>query len=251
MKVMSASMKCVLFDLYGTLVDIRLNEDVPALWEGLAVAISDRGGTVGEPADVRRRYRLILAEEGKRRREGFVMKATFARLLEEYGARNEVASIGRVFRRLSLERLSIRPYVAPLFDALRKTSCTIGIVSNTEAVLTRFDLERYPLLLSADAVILSSDVGVKKPDPRIFHTALEILRSEPADTIVVGNSLSEDIAGARRAGLRAIYLDDDATGVAPLTNDSSVLRAAPTYGELTRALEAFGWSSAVRSRDSR
>jgi putative hydrolase of the HAD superfamily len=170
------------------------------------------------------------------------MEPTFRRLLASVGARDDVALIGRVFRQLSLVELSVRPYVAPLFEALRRTSCTLGIVSNTEAVLTRFDLEHCPVLLSVDTLVLSSEVGVKKPDPRIFEVALEQLRAAGTSTVFVGNSVADDVVGARRAGLRVVYLDPDAPGVERLAGwDGSVLCARPTREELTRSLQVLGW----------
>jgi hypothetical protein len=118
---------CVLFDLYGTLLDVRLNEDSPALWDGLATAIGRGGGVAVEPADVRLRYRRILEDEAQRRGEGFLMEATFGRLLAACGALPGTATIGWLFRELSLEHLSIRPCVGALFDGLHRTSCTLGI----------------------------------------------------------------------------------------------------------------------------
>lgn len=233
---------CVLFDLYGTLLDIRLNEDRPALWAGLAAVLTSCGGRVARPEDVRHRFRQILKEEGERGREGFLMEPVFRRLLAWAGARDDVAPVGDTFRELSLETLAIRPYAAPLFEALRRTSCAVGIVSNTEALLTRFDLARWPLLRSADTVVLSSEVGVRKPDPAIFRIALDRLRAAPASAVVVGNSLTEDIDGARRAGLRAIYLDAAARGVDRLDDGTpAALRVESAYDALVRGLQTLGW----------
>jgi len=232
--------RCVLFDLYGTLVDIRLNEDSPTLWDGLAIAISRCGGDLGDAADVRTCFRQILHEEGTRRPEGFLMEAAFSRLLLSFGAADDVVYLGRVFRQLSTEELTVRPYVAPLFEALHRRSCAIGIVSNTEAVLTQLDLDRCPVLLSADTIVLSSDVGVRKPDPRIFQIALDRLQAEPAWSLVVGNSMGEDIDGARRAGLRAIYLDEGANGVESLRGEGDGLCVQPSYENLIRALDVLG-----------
>lgn len=67
---------CVLFDLYGTLVDIRLNEDSPALWEGLAEAIRRRGGVVENPPEVRTRFHQFLHDEAAQRHVGFLMEPT-------------------------------------------------------------------------------------------------------------------------------------------------------------------------------
>lgn len=231
---------CVLFDLYGTLVDIRLNEDSPALWEGLAEAIRRRGGVVENPPEVRTRFHQFLHDEAAQRHVGFLMEPTFSRLLASFKASDDVGYLARKFRELSIEEFTVRRYVAPLFDALREHNVTFGIVSNTEAVLTYFDLERCAVLRSAGTIVLSSDVGVRKPDPRIFQIALDRLNATPASSVFVGNSLVEDIEGARCVGLRAVYLDEEAPGVESPRADSSVLRVRPMGKALLRALEALG-----------
>ena len=69
---------------------------------------------------------------------------------------------------------------------------------------------------AGDPVTFSSDgdatqsvtvVGITKPDPRIFQIALDRLAVSPAETIMVGDSPSADIAGAHAAGIRAALLD--------------------------------------------
>jgi FMN phosphatase YigB (HAD superfamily) len=67
--------------------------------------------------------------------------------------------------------------------------------------------------------------------------ALDRLDAEPARTVVIGNSLDDDVEGARRAGLRAIYLDEEAHDIEPLHRDGSVLRVRPSYETVSRALE--------------
>jgi putative hydrolase of the HAD superfamily len=240
---------CVLFDLYGTLVDVRLNEDAPTLWAGLAAVVRELGGALEHSSDVRDRFRQILDEEARHGREGFLLEPTFRRLLACFGAGENVAHLGREFRRLSAEELTLRSYVAPLYEQLHRSGCTIGIVSNTESVLTQFDLDYHPLLFSSDTIVLSSEVGVRKPDVRIFEIALDRLHAAAEAAVFVGNSMAEDIEGARRAGLRAIHLDDGATGIAPLTRD--VLRVRPSLSTLKDALQRFGWHTSARARSAR
>lgn len=238
----------VLFDLYGTLLDVQLNEDSPPLWAGVAAAVVACGGRREDAAAVRRLFRRLLAEESTRHALGFVMVPAFERLLALLGARPDVALIGRRFRQLSTERLTLRPYVTPLFAALRQASCAIGIVSNTEAVLTHFDLDQHPVLWSTDALVLSSEAGVTKPNPLIFRLALDRLRTTPAFTVMIGDSLADDITGARLAGLRAVHLDPSAPGVEPLADATDdVVRAPPTLDSLFSALHAFGWRAPERT----
>lgn len=234
-----ADVTCVLFDLYGTLVDVRLDEDSSRLWTGLTAVVRELGGTVEQPSHVRERFRRILNDEARHRREGFLLDAAFRRLLAGFGADQDVAHAGREFRRLSVDALTIRSYVGPLFERLRRSGCPRGIVSNTEAVLTRFDLDCFPALLDAETIVLSSEVGVRKPDVRIFEIALRRLHAAADTAVFVGNSLAEDIEGARRAGLRALYLDDAATEIEALNRQ--VLRLQPTLSTLISALQQLGW----------
>ena len=89
------------------------------------------------------------------------MEPVFRRLLASYAIDEDIPRIGHVFRQLSLKALTLRSYVLPLFEALRRSDIRIGIVSNTEAVLTRYDLNCFPILLRVDSIVLSSAVGVR------------------------------------------------------------------------------------------
>jgi putative hydrolase of the HAD superfamily len=232
--------ECVLFDLYCTLVDVQIDEDTPALWAGLRAALEATEASA-DPIELRRRFQRILKEEAERGREGFIMESVFARFLASYEADADVARIGGLFRQLSLTTLTLRPYVVPLFDALRRSHTRIGIVSNTEAVLTRYDLDRFPTLLAVGAIVLSSEVGVRKPDPRIFRVALDRLQSQPACAVFVGDSWTDDIVGACSIGMRAIYLD--APTIAGVESSGNrVLRAAPTLASIIAALRVHGWT---------
>ena len=56
--------------------------------------------------------------------------------------KEDVSRIGKLFRELSLNEVCLRPYVQPLFDRLYSSGIKLAIVSNTEAVLTRFEPDR-------------------------------------------------------------------------------------------------------------
>ncbi len=56
-------------------------------------------------------------------------------------------------------------------------------------------------------MVISGHHGFGKPDPRIFHLALEGLRVAPHDAVMIGDSLNRDVAGARNAGLRTIWIN--------------------------------------------
>lgn len=58
-----------------------------------------------------------------------------------------------------------------------------------------------------DSVVISAELGVRKPDPAIFETALRQIGSTSADCIMIGDSWKNDVLGARSAGLRAIWIN--------------------------------------------
>jgi putative hydrolase of the HAD superfamily len=98
------------------------------------------------------------------------------------------------------------PEVPAVLDALRARGLRLAVVSN-------FDGRLLPLLAAlgiserVDAVVPSSLAGSAKPDARIFHAALARLDVSPAAALHVGDDLSLDVTGARRAGLRAALVD--------------------------------------------
>jgi putative hydrolase of the HAD superfamily len=97
---------------------------------------------------------------------------------------------------------------------LRAAGLKLGVVSNSdgrvEQALTAAGLREY-----FDVVIDSALVGVEKPDPRIFHAALQALDVSPEEALYVGDLYEIDVVGARAAGMEAVLLGtaEDTTGL--------------------------------------
>lgn len=92
----------------------------------------------------------------------------------------------------------------PTLDALRARGVRVGALSNIG-----FDLrplfERTGIAARLDALVLSYEVGVAKPDPAIFRHALDALGSGAEETLMVGDSWQDD-AGAAGIGVRTLVL---------------------------------------------
>lgn len=84
---------------------------------------------------------------------------------------------------------------------------TIGVVSNNaqQEQLDKLAFLRLGHLI--DELVVSEAVGVAKPDPRIFEIALRRVGARPADAVMIGDSWSNDVRGARAAGIRAIWFN--------------------------------------------
>ena len=92
----------------------------------------------------------------------------------------------------------------PVLDELRAARLSIGLVSNGIRDLTEFVAHHR---LDVDAIVDSRTHGRVKPHPTIFQAALEALGADASESVMVGDSLAEDVEGARALGMRAILID--------------------------------------------
>ena len=92
----------------------------------------------------------------------------------------------------------------PVLDELRGVGLRLGLVSNGIRDLSEFVVHHR---LDVDAVVGSRAHGFVKPHPTIFEAALQQLGVVAAEAAMVGDSIEEDVEGARALGMRAILLD--------------------------------------------
>ncbi|HVP16561.1 MAG TPA: HAD-IA family hydrolase [candidate division Zixibacteria bacterium] len=118
-------------------------------------------------------------------------------------------------RLVSAYNLSVRevpPYVNPearkALKDLKKRHKHVGLICNTGLTsgtgLRQF-LADEGVALYFDSMIFSEEIGIRKPDPRIFHLAAERLGVQPCEIVHVGHNLKADVWGAMNAGLTAIH----------------------------------------------
>ena len=101
------------------------------------------------------------------------------------------------------------------------------VVSNWDVSL-REVLDRTGLTALLDGIVISAEVGAAKPDPAIFASALAVAGARAEEAVHVGDTVEADIAGARAAGLRALYLDRsgaDTDAMASLTGLPGFVRS--------------------------
>lgn len=115
---------------------------------------------------------------------------------------------------------------APVLERLAQRH-RLGIVSNfygnLPTVCDNANVRRY-----FGVIVDSAQVGFLKPDPRIFLAAAEKLGITPGRTVMVGDSLARDMAGARAAGMAHIWLaPDPARQGQPCCHDDRVIQSLP------------------------
>ena len=92
--------------------------------------------------------------------------------------------------------------------ALRASGLELGLITNGSVRMQSRKLECLALSPMFDTILISDAEGISKPDPRIFSRALERLNATAAQSVFVGDHPDVDVAGARAAGMRAIWRRD-------------------------------------------
>ena len=104
--------------------------------------------------------------------------------------------------------ISLIPGVEEILKALNE-NYKLAVVSNAMSDVARHAIKKHKLERYFDTVVISRDIGIRKPDPEIFNFTLENLGTERDKTIHVGDSLEEDIHGAKKAGMKTVWIGEN------------------------------------------
>jgi len=206
--------RAVLFDLYGTLVrKKRIEEDLlePAL-QSVYHFLRDTGCDVDFES-----FRIIDEEVFTRllnMRESDLQEidlhTAYTEILPKVGvpASNDIINecilaFGKPTEECVWE---LWPEVDYVLKVLRERSYVLAIVSNAQAVYARRDLSQLFISHLFDVIVFSSEVGWVKPHKAIFQTALEKLKVDASEAVMVGDTFEEDIIGAKKIGLKTVLV---------------------------------------------
>jgi putative hydrolase of the HAD superfamily len=130
--------------------------------------------------------------------------------LAEFGTKdNHLAEqLSETFQTERRSRNIAYPDAEPVLKKLQERY-KLAIVSNGPTDLQMEKLEGSGLAGYFDAVVIAGQIGIAKPDTRIFEAVLEKLELKAEQAIMVGNRLATDIGGAQQAGIKAIRLNRD------------------------------------------
>ena len=102
------------------------------------------------------------------------------------------------------ENFDLYEDVAPVLDELRRAGLRLGLVSNSARDVQAFARHHA---LAIDAGISSFHHGRTKPHPSIFRAVLDLLEVEPGEAAMVGDTIADDVEGARAIGMHAVLVD--------------------------------------------
>jgi putative hydrolase of the HAD superfamily len=210
---MPAFPSAILLDALGTLV--ALEPPAPLLRGELAsrfaIDVSEAQARVAFAAEIS--YYRAHFDEGRDRDSIARLRAECAKVLRAAlppSRALEAIKPGEFLQAL-VASLRFRAFadVAPALGALRGRGRRLVVVSNWDASLHDV-LDRLELTPLLDGVLTSAEVGARKPAPAIFARALELAGVPAVRATHVGDSLADDVAGARAAGIEPILINRDA-----------------------------------------
>ena len=207
----------IMFDVNGTLIHIETDENNEQIYRSLSHLLKYYGLRTSR-GDVRDGYYQILKEQRRRGGEQypeFDAVAVWREFVLDRAARagvtvpkNKMAVLphflAELYRGISLNCLELYPGVREVLEALRPRYHLAALTDAQSAWavpemrMAGIDAYFYP-------IVVSGDLGYRKPDPRIFALALKRMHLYPDNVVFVGNDMYRDVYGARQAGLHTVF----------------------------------------------
>ena len=221
----------LIFDLYGTLVDIHTEED-EATWERTAVYYGFYGAhytgqELKEAFEALMKKRKASAGESYECFPDLPCEVTFAQLFRDKGITENAQALGfhaaQMFRLLSMEYIRLYDGVMEALAAFRKKGYRLWLLSNAQRVFTAYELRHLGLDDQFDAIYISSDYGCRKPDARFFRALIEEQKMDISKCLMIGNDRNTDIAGAKAVGMDTLYMHTNITPPGQKEADPSLL----------------------------
>ena len=191
--------RAVTFDAFGTLIDT--GRDV-LIHVARAVCMDHRPSLPPETLlDTWDRV-FFGAEQGEFRTHQDATEDSLARTMADYGMEGDTSPYIAMLNRMWA---NAKPFPETARVLARLDGLPRAVVSNADDAFLKGLLQKNGL--SFDHVVTSEGVRAYKPRPRIFEVALEYLRTRPEEVVHVGDSLTADVEGASRLGMRTIWVN--------------------------------------------
>ena len=210
--------KNYIFDLYGTLVDIKTDEEDIKLWSKLALFYGYYDA-IYDAEELNKRYLSLVNQEEDElsstlsdvheAHPEIKLESVFKKLYEEKGVNPSdelVIHTGQFFRVLTTEYIKLYDGVIELLSRLKKAGKKVYLLSNAQRIFTEYELHVLNIAQYFDDIFISSDYGTKKPDKRFFNMLIEKHSIKPNESIMIGNDMRSDIEGAQNVGMNTMYI---------------------------------------------
>ncbi len=190
----------VIFDLFGTLVDLQSFQDIQRSRSAMASALSVPGDD----------FHRLWSETSRPRETAFfaTIEANLEHICETLGLPLESDRITAATQiRLDFIRRSLTPRwgAVETLNRLRAGRYKIGLISDCGPDVA-FLWRDTPLAPLVDVAIFSGTAGFKKPDPRIYRMACERLAVKPQGCLYIGDGSSRELTGAAQVGMHPVLI---------------------------------------------
>lgn len=216
--------KAIFFDLYGTLIDIRTDEYDPWVYSVLSRYLSYHSVNIA-PEELKEAYFGGIERNFEQSKEEYPevdINEIFHEIMHGYGnkryAEAVVSDTALLFRLLTVRHFGLFPALADTLTRLNE-DYIMAIISDAQWVFAEPEIEMLGLDRFFKFRILSSRLGFKKPDVRLFNLAMEKLEVKPEESIYIGDSLQRDLVGAKGAGMKCILFRSECPEYADLIAD--------------------------------
>ena len=237
--------KNYIFDLYGTLVDIRTNEYKRSLWSNMA-KIYSMNGAYYKPSELNKAFSKYLDDQVKAiPKDKYTttpepqIEYVFQRLFTEKGVPctlEAACAVGRTFRALSLQHIRLYKGVKELFQEIRSHGGKPYLLSNAQRIFTEPEIRMMGIYDEFEDVLISSDEGCAKPDIMFYKKILEKHGLDPKESIMIGNDYRTDIRGSYEAGLDSLYIH---TAISPEIKGELLAKYIIMSGDVFEVIETL------------
>ena len=209
----------LIFDLYGTLVDIHTEESLE-VWEKTALYFGYYGAhytaeALKDAFEAEIYSRKASAGQSYECFPDIPFHEVMADLFRAKGIHADADALGiqaaQLFRICSTEYIRLYPNVLASLAALRQKGYRLWLLSNAQEMFTRFELSHLCLADAFNGIYISSQFGYRKPDVRFFNALIKEQNLNPETCLMIGNDRQTDIAGAKAAGIATFYMHTDLT----------------------------------------
>lgn len=232
--------KNYIFDLYGTLIDIRTDEWSDEIWENFAKWL----GTIGieyTGEEVHKLYCDLINELECKPSKYTHREIDIISVFEEICRSKkpdmtdeEIWSVGEQFRIMSTSFIDLYPNTMKVLEKLKAAGKNIYLLSNAQRVFTWQELVRTGIDKCFDDIFISSDKGCKKPDIEFYKMLMKKHNLKVEESIMIGNDSTTDIAGATALGMDGLYIK---TEISPVNDPLPDCKYAFTDGDIGHVLD--------------
>ena len=125
----------------------------------------------------------------------------------------------------------------PALKKLSDTTIQMGIITHGDSENQRLKLKKAGVTDFFSPIVISSEVGISKPDLKIFQKAMELANSSESETWYIGDSLEHDIVPARKLGINTLYLSRKRQGELKIEQKNPLYAEVKDFYEMTEIIE--------------